>query len=302
MKKKVIITGATSFIGIALISELIKQDCYIEAIIRPHSSRRYLLANNPMINLTECELFNLDKLLLPLETYDELYHIGWSSDFEHGRDNFVGQSQNLDYCIKAVQLASIYRCSTFIGIGSQAECGRINHKITIDTVNNPENAYAEIKCLAYDRTRVLCEEFGIKHCWPRLLSAYGPHDRSNTLMSSIIRACKENIVIELTPCQQIWDYIYVNDVAKALMLIAKSGRHGVKYPIASGMGRKLSDYIDEVAILSGNNSIVNGIGKKEYSDKQVMYLCGDIHELTNDTGFAPEIDFASGVRELLRRQ
>ena len=37
------------------------------------------------------------------------------------------------------------------------------------------------------------------------------------------------------------------------------------------------------------------LGAIPYSDKQVMYLCADIKELTEDTGFIPAVDFEEGI-------
>lgn len=42
-----------------------------------------------------------------------------------------------------------------------------------------------------------------------------------------------------------------------------------------------------------------GIGEIPYAPKQVMYLCADITELTNDTGFQPQTDFIEGIRKTI---
>lgn len=299
MKKKVIITGATSYIGIALINLLVAKEAYeICAIIRPKSKRINYIAKSDTVRLVECDLGSLDTVVLPQQQYDELYHIGWSSDFSNGRDNYEGQLDNLQYCTKAVQLAYRYHCTTFLGIGSQAECGRISDRITTDTATHPENAYGIVKCKAYEQTRYLCEKYGMKQCWPRLLSAYGPYEREQTLISSCINACHKKKDIELTPCEQIWDYIHVYDVAEALLRIVECGNHGIRYPIASGAGQPLKEYINIISEVGQYPHLLNGIGKKQYSDKQVMYLCGDISELTRDTGFIPRVTFASGIKEI----
>ena len=42
-----------------------------------------------------------------------------------------------------------------------------------------------------------------------------------------------------------------------------------------------------------------GFGKIEYSNNQVMNLCADISELTEDTGFEPKVKFSDGIKETI---
>ena len=138
----------------------------------------------------------------------------------------------------------------------------------------------------------------MKQCWPRLLSAYGPYEREQTLISACINACIHRQSIDLTPCEQIWDYIYTYDVARALLAIVESGKHGVKYAISSGYGMPLKDYIGIIADIGNFPNLMEGVGRKKYFDKQVMYLCGDITDLRNDTEFIPLIDFRKGIMDI----
>ncbi|MEA4932288.1 MAG: NAD-dependent epimerase/dehydratase family protein, partial [Lawsonibacter sp.] len=169
-----------------------------------------------------------------------------------------------------------------------------------DSPDHPQNAYASAKCLAAEQSRILCERYGIKQCWPRLLSAYGPFDRPLTLIRSGLSACRRITPIDLTPCTQIWDYIHVSDVAEALYRIAERGWHGVKYPVASGVGTPLYTYIKTICEVTGNNILLEGVGKKEYQPSQVMYLSGDISLTASHTGFAPKMTFQRGIKQLWR--
>lgn len=300
MKKDVIVTGATSFIGIALIRELYDRKMGVTAVVRPGSRRMPLLLKLfPGLRVVECELWNLEQAELPEKEYRTLYHIGWSSDFENSRYNLKGQLRNVEYCAAAVRLAARHHCTDFLCVGSQAECGVVSEPLNAETSENPMTAYAEAKCAAYDRTRRLCAEEGMRQFWPRLLSAYGPYDRASTMIMSCVQACREKRVLELTPAEQIWDYIYVSDVAKALLAITEKGEPGKRYALGSGAGRPLKDYIIQISEMMGFSDLRKGIGKKEYASNQVMYLVADIEELTRETGFVPKVGFDQGIWELL---
>lgn len=299
MQKNVIITGATSFIGLALLRRLSDMGGEVYAIARPGSSRLAFIPKAKNIHLIEAELSSLAGLSLPAERCDSLLHVGWFSDFLSPRFNLEGQVQNAVYTEQAVSLAHKSGCSTFLGVGSQAECGRVSGCITPETPAKPENAYAAAKVFAAQRAQDLCEQYGIKFCWPRLLSAYGPFERPHTLIMSCIQACLDGSEMEMTGCAQIWDYIYIDDVADAIVRIAEKGKHGKRYPIGSGVGRSLRSYVEEIAGVIGNDVILRGIGKRPYADDQVMNLLADMCETTADTGFVCQTAFAGGIRKTI---
>lgn len=301
MIKSAIITGATSFIGRALINLLLENECTILAIVRPNSERLNLLPESPYLKIIEKQLYELEQINnKDDEKYDFFFHIGWVSDFPEGRNNYEGQKQNLKYNVEAVKLANRFHCEAFLSVGSQAECGRVQTKISPTTIDNPENAYGAIKCEAYKQTRDLCEQLHIRQLWPRLLSAYGEGDQSKTLVMTCLNACKQKKEIELTPCEQIWDYVYVTDVARALICIAQKGKHGKKYTIASGEAKPLKDYVKIITDITGYKELINSIGKKPYTDRQVMYLWGDIDETFDDTGFVPIYNFEKGIKTIIK--
>lgn len=301
MKERIIITGATSFIGIALVSLLQEKGLVVTAIIRPYSVRKLLLQQlYPDLEIIECSFDELAQAVLFRKKYDALFHIGWSSDFPNARYNLEGQMNNVTYCLYAVELAHRYECDSFLSIGSQAECGIVDHAIDSLTPEHPVTAYAQAKCIAYEKTSDLCRRYGMRQCWPRLLSAYGPFDRKNTLVMSCIRACREKRILDMTAAEQIWDYIYIRDVAEALFAVWKYGITEKRYTIASGRGRELKEYILEIAREAEWLQLLEGIGKREYASQEVMYLEGNIRELIEDTGFMPNWNFIDGVRETMK--
>lgn len=294
-----IITGATSFIGLALIKQLINESEDIIAIARPNSSRLCCLPKTDKVRIVTSQLADLDNLNLQITKCDTFYHIGWSSDFVNPRFNLNGQMQNVEYAEKAAKLAAKYSCETFLSVGSQAECGRINGCITPYTPPKPETAYAIAKVVLHERIKSFCEENSMKFCSPRLLSGYGPYDRPAAMMMSCVLAGLKNIAMEMTPAEQIWDYIFVDDIAKALYLIVKNGKHGKRYPIGSGIARSMRSYIYEIAELTGGYNLLEGIGKRAYNPRQVMNLLADITELREDTGFNCNYSFKEGINRTI---
>ncbi|MDE6750378.1 MAG: NAD(P)-dependent oxidoreductase [Lachnospiraceae bacterium] len=296
MSYKIIITGATSFIGNALIRRLCSVDeCKVYALVRPNSLRRNTLCSSANVEIIEADMSRLTGLENVIDRCDALIHVGWNSDFADPRYNLDGQMKNVDYMKGIVELAARTGCNKLLCVGSQAECGRVNEMITENTPDHPETAYAIAKCRAFEYSLQKCEQHNIKLYWPRLLSAYGPNDKSRTLIMSCLNAAKNRQKIALTPCEQMWDFIYVDDVAEAILRIIWKGEPATKYPISSGTGNHLYEYIAEIARITQYAALLEGIGQKDYAKEQVMYLVGDISRLCKDTGFYPKTSFAQGI-------
>jgi len=67
------------------------------------------------------------------------------------------------------------------------------------------------------------------------------------------------------------------------------------YCLGSGKGKKLREYIEKIRDTVAPDAKL-GIGEIPYAKNQVMYLCADISDLKNDTGFVPSISFDEGIK------
>lgn len=328
---RAVITGATGAIGHALIAECIKQNIEVLAICHRGSKRAGMLVDEvgrmlqseragANCGLPNCELSNeqllnretLDRLLkieylnldeyatgLHSKPYDIFFHMAWSGTTGASRNDEALQQQNAAYSLDAVRLAKKLGCHTFVFAGSQAEYGRVEGKLTADTPTCPENEYGKYKLQAGKTTRALCESLSIKHIWARILSVYGPYDSKTSMIMSAISKIRNGESAQFTKGEQQWDYLYSADAANALLLAAMKGKHGSIYPIGSGRVRALSEYIQILKNQIDPHANIE-LGAVPYAPKQVMYLCADISQLKQDTGFEPKTEFEDGIREILR--
>ena len=113
-----------------------------------------------------------------------------------------------------------------------------------------------------------------------------------------IKKMLKNETPEYTKAEQIWDYLYAEDMAKALYLVSEKGINNSIYCVGSGVSKVLKEYIEEIRNQI-NPELELKIGYKDYAENQVMNLSVDISDLTKDTGFVPEIDFKEGIRRTI---
>lgn len=297
--KRIIITGPTGAIGIAIINEMIAQHVEVIAVCNPKSARTNRIPQHPLVTIVKCDLNHLDELKKnELSQCDVFYHLGWIGTIGAERNDMYLQNRNVKIALDAVELAKSLGCHTFIGAGSQAEYGRVEGVLRADMPTNPENGYGIAKLCAGRMTRLRCEQLEIKHIWMRILSVYGPYDGPYTLVSSMITALLSGDIPKTTAGEQLWDYLYSADAARAFYLAGKNGKDGSVYCLGSGKAYPLVEYIRKIRDTAAPEAEIQ-IGAIPYTEKQVMHLQADISDLQNDTGFEPEISFDEGITKTI---
>lgn len=303
--KRAVVTGCTGMLGTALIEKLLEESFEVIAVARPGSSRLSNIPQSENVTVVELSMENISNLPeilsgLSVDKCDLFFHFAWDGTHGDSRNNMDIQLLNMKYSVDAVRVASKLKCEAFLGAGSQAEYGRVKDgtKLSGNLSCNPENGYGIGKFCAGKMTRIEAEKLGIKHVWVRILSTYGILDGAHTLPMSLIRGFYENGRASCTKGEQMWDYLYAKDAAEAFFLCATKGVHGKVYPIGSGVVKPLSYYIETIRNFI-DPSMEIGFGEVDYYPGQVMYLCADIEELKNDTGFAPKYSFEEGIKETI---
>lgn len=299
MPERIVITGPTGAVGMALIQNYIAHGCEVVALCHRGSSRNEHLPESPLLHLVETDLADFTEITASdLPKCDIFYHLAWRGTTGAARNDMKLQTENIASAIAAVELAKRLGCHTFIGAGSQAEYGRVEGRLTPQTPAFPENGYGMAKLCAGQMSRLLCEEKGIRHIWVRILSVYGPYDGENSMVSSTIRKLLAGGHAAFTPGEQLWDYLYSGDAAEALRLLGEKGQDGAVYVLGSGHAVPLKECITKlyhtVQKQTGCTGSI-GIGELPYAKRQVMYLAADISRLTADTGFVPQTGFEEGI-------
>ncbi len=358
MIESMIITGATSSLGTALIDRCIAEGTRVLALVHPGSKKVDRITKHELVTIMECGLEDMSRFThfvnpsnatglagttaapaasgpetttaqpvagpaaatassdtdhtaaAPAATtassataipvhYDALVHLAWAATGGNAeRGKLRPQVDNITYALDAVEMAARHGCKVFVGAGSQAEYGRTEETLTETTEAKPETPYGMAKLCAGQMTRLACKNLGIRHVWSRILSSYGPRYLPNTVVNHTINELLKGNSPALSGGDQIWDFIYCDDVAKALYLLADKGRDGELYVIGSGTAKPLKDYLLKIRDMIAPD-IKLGLGDIPYSDSTVMHLSCDISKLKADTGYAPDVDFEEGIRRTI---
>jgi nucleoside-diphosphate-sugar epimerase len=162
-----------------------------------------------------------------------------------------------------------------------------------DMSPNPNTLYGAIK--------LSVEQIGMA-LFPNLISlrlfqVFGEGDLPTRLVPYILNS-KESQQINLTPCTQISDLIYVSDVADCVFEITNSEIYRGVFNLGSGIPMKLNEAV--MLILNVKKSqIIPNFNAKEFSGYEVMYSCANMTKLFNSIAWRPKYDFLKGIKELI---
>ena len=137
----------------------------------------------------------------------------------------------------------------------------------------------------------------MKFIWARIFSLYGIMDYKNSLINYALDLMLENKPVSLSECTQMWDFMNVADAVKAIRIASEKDFRGI-VNIANGNSKPLKEYILEMKTITDSKSELL-FGEIPASPNGLVNLCPDTSVLNQTIGFAPQISFECGIREII---
>lgn len=290
---KITVTGANSFIGRRFVSKCLNLGNECVAVVRRGklSEEQSLFESN--VQIVECNMEEYSQLGSIIGTSDCLVCFAWNGTRGQERMNHQRQMDNFNFCLSGIKSMVDVGCKMIVTAGSQAEYGNCDGTISEDTDTHPNTEYGKYKLMLYKTTVEYCNLLGIKVLEPRFFSLYGVGDFDNTLISGTVRRMLMNEECNLTECQQMWDFLYIDDAVDALCRLVHAHQQGV-YNFASGDCRVLRSFIDEMKCVLKSDSVIN-YGKIQYPESGIVSLQPCVNKLQTTIPWKPSVSFAQGI-------
>ena len=301
--RHVLVTGCTGVTGNALVRHLLSLGLLVTAVVRPDSPRQAFLPRHPGLEVIPCELGSYNKLLrMQHVPYQVFFHLAWEGsrgkEKADLRNHMPMQLENAGHMLKAVEACRQLGCPVFLATGSQAEYGSGTGTVNEMTPCRPETGYGAAKVCASAMASILCAQYGIRFIWARLFSVYGPRDMTHSMIDMAIQRLLEGGSPAYSAGEQMWNYLYALDAAKALALLAFTEAASGVYCVASQESRPLKDYI-----LDMHHIVAPGIqprlGGCLSAGKSSARMEVDTRRLMETTGFREEYSFQQGITAVL---
>lgn len=299
--KKILVTGATGFIGNKLLDKLLSNNFEVICVVREDSKHLSNLLNKN-VKIVYCNLNNYHNLpnLLNRNDIDTVYHFAWQGVSDKDLTNEHIQLNNVQSTLDLIDVCPKLGVKRFIGAGSIHEIEGYYEMLEDKVITNLGYAYKSSKLAAHWMGKALAGNKGIDFFWPIISNTYGVGENSGRLVNTIIRNILNGESTSVSEGKQNYDFVYIDDIINAFYLIGEKGINGHNYFIGSGTPKPLKEYLHIIEDIANKKNCSNI--KLSYGDikNNVVYLPEDIFDISNlikDTNWKPIVSFEDGINK-----
>lgn len=283
---RVLVTGASGFVGSHVARALLQSGCEVAALVRPTSSLRRLEDVAEDLILIRCELADAAAVRAALADWrpEACIHLAWYAEpgkYLTSPENIPALTASLGLLDELIRAG----CGYVVMAGTCAEYDTDRGFLREDGPTKPATLYAATKLSLNLIAQQVASAAGIGFAWARLFYLYGPHEDERRLVPALIRALSQGTLFPATAGEQVRDYLHVEDVAAALRALAER-RVGGTVNVASGVPVTMRQVMETIGDIVGGADLIR-FGALPYRDWEPRFICGDNRRLRDEAGWAP---------------
>lgn len=295
MNRTAIVTGANGFVGAATVRELVNNGYHVWCIVHNSDERISDLDN---VEIIRCEMDRYRDLenMIDERGIDSFFHFAWAGSWGEQRGDVKLQLSNVQFSIDALNAAKTLNCKNYIGAGTINEKESVLAALTSGNKPGLNYIYGYAKLVSHLMCSSIASKIGIDLIWPIITNSYGIGDVSSRFLNSTFKKCLNSVEPEFTSGIQNYDFVYIDDVARAYRLISEKGRPFTEYLIGSSDAKPLKEFLLEM-----KNVIAPDInfkfGNVPFTGINLPLDSFDCSMTEKDTGFRSEVTFAEGCKK-----
>lgn len=295
--KKAIVTGANGFVGSNLTKELLRNGYIVYAVVRSRQSNMDRVPQGEKVHFIFCDLKDIETLpvLLQGEKADIFFHFAWKGTVGNARGDYELQLKNVKYACDAVSAAVQLGCKRFVFAGSIMEY-EAKEYLSRSNIKAERGYFYRIAKLTADyMIKVQAFESGIEYINCLISNIYGIGEKSGRFIDKTIRKLLNKEKLLFTSGEQYYDFIYIADAVKAILIVSEKGIPGTEYYIGCDKFRKLKEYIVDMRDIVEPTAELH-FGVLDYNGPFLDYREIETDRLSRVFGFQPEISFEIGIQ------
>ena len=294
---RLFLTGASGFVGAATLRLALEAGHDVAAPVRPGSAAPRLAPFAGRYQRLDLDLRDAAGIAGAMADFrpDAVLHLAWWGVANTARFERLQITDNIETACALVEAAVLAGASAFVGMGSQGEYGAAT-AMREDALPAPTSLYGASKVAALYLTRQLAAQAGLRHGWLRLFSTYGPEDNDGWLIPMLIAEMLAGRRPRTTAGTQSWDWVHVDDAARAVLAVATTPTAEGVFNLGSGRAVAVRDVVERIRdIAAPGMELV--FGEVPFRPDQVMHMQADISRLSTATGWTPRIPIEDGLAQ-----
>ncbi len=295
--KRVLLTGASGYIGKPAIASLLSRGFEVHAV-SSKATDSFDEAENLHWHCADLlDSSQTEKLLAEVQP-SHLLHLAWY--VEHGK--VWTSPQNFRWVEASLALLRIFQANGGQRVVMAGTCAEYDWNCDGDfsetkTPLNPQTTYGVCK----NSLRMLAERYSLENdlsfAWGRIFFLYGENEPPQKLIASTIISLLKNEPAHCRQNKQIRDFLYVKDVADAFAVLLESEFTG-SANIASGQPITLGQIVEEIGGLIGKSDLIS-LGNLESSAKEPPKIVAATELLNEEIGWHPNFTIQEGLGEVI---
>lgn len=289
--RRVLVTGATGFLGRHLLPALLTEGAAVHAI-----DRTPRLSGDEAVRWHTADVTDAATLHAAVAAArpDAVVHLAAYGASADQRDEARMRAVNVDGT--RTLLEALGPAVRLVMTGTCAEYGHATGAAVETMPCRPVSPYAVTKHAAVRQVVDEARRTGRASVVLRPYGPYGPDDHPTRVIPSVISGLLRGEVVEVTGGRQRRDFSYVTDHVEALILALLTGGlgPGAIYNVGSGAGVSLRDALERVAAAVGGPGRL-AFGARPYRDDEIWEMVPDVSAAARDLGFRAEVSFEEGL-------
>jgi len=288
--KRVLLTGATGFIGRHCLPLLAARGYAVHAV-----SSRPITENQSNIHWHQANLLDPAQVVALISDVQpsHLLHFAWYAV----PGKYWTSTENLRWVQASLGLLQEFARQggqRVVMAGTCAEYDwRYGYCSEAITPLAPATLYGICKHSLQLVLSAFSRQTGLSAAWGRIFFLYGPHEHHNRLIPSVIRSLLQHEPARCSHGNQIRDYLFVQDVADALVALLESDVSGPAN-IASGIPIALRGIIYKIAEKLNRRDLIQ-LGVLPTSTNEPPLLVADVNRLHDEVGWRPKYNLDTGL-------
>ena len=292
---RMFLTGGSGFIGAETLRLGLEAGHEMLVHVRPNSAEQRLAPFAGRYERLDLDLNDGPALAAALTRYrpEVVLHLAWFGVANHARFDRRQFAENIEPSCSLLEAAAAAGASGFVAMGSQGEYGA-GSTMREDSLPEPTSLYGAAKIATLYLTRQLAAQAGMRHAWLRLFSTYGPGDNDGWLIPMLITEMLAGRRPSTTLGTQYWDWLHVEDVARAVLAVATTPTAAGVFNLGSGRASRVRDVVERIRDLAAPGMDLV-FGEIPFRPDQVMHMEADVSRLRAATGWQPRISLEEGL-------
>lgn len=275
---RLLISGATGFIGTAVVNEALARGHRITILTRDVVTARTKLPAD--VHFTAFDGHDAAALA---RTHDALIHLAWADVGKYtDPQNFTS---NVEPQFRFLKQLSEHGLRDFTIAGSCLEYGLQEGRLMESAASAPVTYYGLAKNTLWQMLRILQRDHtGLRVKWLRYFYVYGPGQREKALLPQLLAALSRgDDIFRMSRGDQGRDFVHIDTVAANTMCAAESSADIGIVNIGSGRSMKVLDFVNAVLKQTGR-SIELDLGAYGYPAYEPFAFHADVTKLLSIPG------------------